>query len=463
MSTLAQAKQAHNLVSAMDLSSFEPRAKLAWIDCVELYDNTVHQLNQSLSSTNSHDIQTWLSAASTNHETCLNGFHDFHLSSHFQTFKSSLRGFSKYLSNSLAINKALTPLLTSSKQLRGKKLMESNKFPKWLSKSDRKLLAMPSDATSADLVVAQDGSGNYKTISEAIADVPNLRKGSSRFVIHVKAGLYKENVDIKKTIHNLMLVGDGIGSTIVTYDRNNQDGSTTFSSATFAVSGSGFIARDMTFENTAGPAKHQAVAFRSGSDLSVVFGCAFRGYQDTLYVYSGRQFYRNCQIYGTQDFIFGNAAAVLQSCNIYVRKPMGGQNNIITAQARSDPNQNTGIIIHNSGVTAASDLKGLGGSVKTFLGRPWQKYSRTVFMKCSLDGLINSAGWLPWSGGFGLSTLYYAEYMNTGDGAGTSGRVKWPGYHIITSATDAMKFTVDDFLDGGSWIPGTGLPYTAGL
>ncbi|KAI3730671.1 hypothetical protein L1987_61843 [Smallanthus sonchifolius] len=459
VSTLAQAEHAHKLVSAMDLNSLEPRTKAAWADCLELYEDSVYQLNRSLGSTNSHDIQTWLSSASTNHETCQNGFHDFHLSSHFQTFQPSLSGFSKYLSNSLAINKALTPLLVSTTQIKGRRLMETNNLPKWLSRSDRKLLATPSGATSANIVVAQDGSGNFKTISEAIAAVPNLRSGNSRFVIHVKAGVYKENVDIKKTMHNIMVVGDGMGSTIVTSSKNAQDGSTTFRSATFAVSGAGFIAKDMTFENTAGPAKHQAVAFRSGSDLSVVYGCAFKGYQDTLYVYSGRQFYRNCQVYGTQDFVFGNAAAVLQSCNIYVRKSMGGQTNTITAQARTDPNQNTGIIIHNSGVSGASDL----GGAKTFLGRPWKQYSRTVFMKCSLDSIINSAGWLPWSGSFALNTLYYGEYMNTGGGAGTGGRVKWGGYHVITSAAEAMKFTVGDFLDGGSWIPETGTPYTAGL
>ncbi|XP_076953434.1 pectinesterase-like [Bidens hawaiensis] len=460
MSTLAQAEHAHKLVMAMDLSSFESRAKSAWADCLELYDDTVYQLNRSLGSTNIHDIQTWLSQASTNYATCQNGFHDFNLSSHFQTFKPSLNGFSKHLSNSLAINKALTPLLTSSKNIKGRRVMETNNFPTWLSKSDRKLLATAS-GPSADLVVAQDGSGSYKTISEAVAALSNHRKETSRFVIYVKAGVYKENVSIKRSVRNLMFVGDGAGSTIVTSNKNNDDGSTTYGSATFGVSGPGFIARDMTFENTAGPSKHQAVAFRSGSDMSVMFGCTFKGYQDTLYVYSGRQFYRNCQVYGTLDFIFGNAAAVLQSCNIYVRK--GRQWNAITAQARTDPNENTGIIIHNSGVTAASDLKGSGGSVKTYLGRPWQKYSRTVYMKCSLDSLISSAGWIEWDGSFALSTLYYGEYMNTGPGAGTSGRVKWPGYHVITSASDAMKFTVGEFLDGGSWIPGTGLPYTAGL
>lgn len=232
---------------------------------------------------------------------------------------------------------------------------------------------------------------------------------------------------------------------------------------TSAVTGDGFIARDMTFENTAGPQKHQAVALRSGSDLSIFHRCSFKGYQDTLYVHSQRQFYRECDIYGTVDFIFGDAVAVLQSCNIYVRRPMSNQKNTVTAQGRTDPNENTGISIHNSRVTAASDLKPVQGSFRTYLGRPWKQYSRTVLMKSNLDGLVSPAGWLEWSGNFALSTLYYGEYMNTGAGAGTSGRVKWPGFRVITTASEASKFTVGSFLAGNSWIPATGVPFTAGL
>lgn len=224
--------------------------------------------------------------------------------------------------------------------------------------------------------------------------------------------------------------------------------------------GDGFIALDITFKNTAGAANHQAVALRSGSDLSVFYKCSFEGYQDTLYVHSERQFYRECNIYGTVDFIFGNAAVVLQSCNIIARNPP--QKTItVTAQGRTDPNQNTGIIIHNSRVTAASDLN--PSSVKSYLGRPWQKYSRTVFIKTSIDGFINPAGWMEWSGNFALDTLYYAEYGNTGAGSSTSNRVSWKGYHVLTSASQATPFTVGNFIAGNSWLPGTGVPFTAGL
>ncbi|KAJ7950945.1 Pectinesterase [Quillaja saponaria] len=330
-----------------------------------------------------------------------------------------------------------------------------NGFPTWVKPGDRKLLQTSSPASRANVVVAADGSGNFKTLNAAISAAKST---SGRYVIHVKAGTYNEQVEIK--LKNIMLVGDGIGKTIITGSKSVGGGSTTFRSATVAVVGDNFIARDITFRNTAGPGNHQAVAFRSGSDLSVLYKCSFEGYQDTLYVHSERQFYRECNIFGTVDFIFGNAAVVLQNCNIIARNPP--QKTItVTAQGRTDPNQNTGISIHNSRVTPASDLS--VSSVKSYLGRPWKQYSRTVIMKTYLDGFLNPAGWLEWDGNFALNTLYYGEYLNTGAGSSTANRVKWKGYRVIKSATEASKFTVGNFIAGNSWLPGTSVPFTAGL
>lgn len=219
----------------------------------------------------------------------------------------------------------------------------------------------------------------------------------------------------------------------------------------------------MTFENTAGPHKHQAVALRVGSDRAVFYRCSFRGYQDTLFVHSLRQFYRNCHVYGTVDFIFGDAAAVLQDCDIFVRRPMGHQANMITAQGRDDPNENTGISVMGSRVRPAADFEGVKGRFRSFLGRPWKKYSRTVFLKTDLDGLVDRRGWKEWSGGFALSTLYYAEFMNTGGGAATEGRVKWPGFHVLRDVGEAERFGVRNFVGGHEWIPATGVPFSAGL
>ncbi|XP_043698961.1 pectinesterase-like [Telopea speciosissima] len=468
MVTMNQAQLAHNHISAMDLSSFDKPARAAWTDCVELYNDTVSKLNRVLLESNSwEDTQTWLSAAVANHQTCQNGFMELNSASFMSSLPSILLSdFSKLLSNSLAVNNQLAASTLSGgrKQLQpggGARRLLSDGFPSWVSASDRKLL-QSTTATAANIVVAADGSGNYKTISEAVAASSKLRSGTSRFVIYVKKGTYQENVEITKSMKNIMLIGDGIDATIVTGSKNVQDGSTTFRSATVGAVGDGFIAKAMTFQNTAGPQKHQAVAFRSGSDQSVLYQCSFNGYQDTLYVYSQRQFYSYCDIYGTQDFIFGDAAVVLQNCNIYVRKPMSNQMNTVTAQARSDPNENTGISIHNCRITAASDLKAVQSSYKTYLGRPWKEYSRTVVMTTYIDSLIDPAGWLEWSGNFALSTLYYGEYGNTGSGSSTSGRVKWMGYHIM-SASDAQKFTVANFLGGGSWIAAAGVPYSSGL
>lgn len=177
------------------------------------------------------------------------------------------------------------------------------------------------------------------------------------------------------------------------------------------------------------------------------------GYQDTLYAHSLRQFYRECEIYGTIDFIFGNGAAVLQNCKIYTRDPLPLQKATITAQGRKSPNQNTGFVIMNSYVLATQP---------TYLGRPWKLYSRTVYMNTYMSQLVQPRGWLEWFGNFALDTLWYGEYNNIGPGWRASGRVKWPGYHIMDKRT-AMSFTVGSFIDGRRWLPATGVTFTAGL
>ncbi|GKC34398.1 pectinesterase 2-like protein [Tanacetum coccineum] len=121
---------------------------------------------------------------------------------------------------------------------------------------------------------------------------------------------------------------------------------------------------------------------------------------------------------------------------IYGRRGMKGQQVTITAQGRTDSNQNTGISIQNSRIMAASDLKPVLSSFKTYLGRPWKQYSRTVFLENYIDSLVDPAGWLEWDGNFALNTLYYGEYRNFGPGSSTSRRVKWRGYRLQTRQPD---------------------------
>ncbi|CAN6468254.1 unnamed protein product [Victoria cruziana] len=354
----------------------------------------------------------------------------------------------------------------------GRKLLNDLKvghggFPSWVNRGifgPKRRMALDTGSVLVETIitVAQDGTGNYSTISDAVAAAPNNTLPSNGYyVIYVKAGVYQEYVSVDKKKKNLMMIGDGINQTIITGNRSVVDGFTTFNSATLAVVGPNFIGRDFTVQNTAGPEKHQAVAVRSGADLSTFYRCSFEGYQDTLYTHSLRQFYRECDIYGTVDFIFGNAAVVFQNCNLYARLPMTGQQNMFTAQGRSDPNQNTGTSIINCSVLATPDLSA-NGQTKSFLGRPWKNYSRTVYMESFIDSVIDPSGWAPWSGDSFLTTLYFGEYNNTGPGSNTSSRVTWSGYHVMGS-TDATNFTVTNFVEGDVWLPATSVPFTAGL
>ncbi|CAN6468241.1 unnamed protein product [Victoria cruziana] len=313
------------------------------------------------------------------------------------------------------------------------------------------------------VVVAKSGKANFSSINDALAAAPdNVNASNGYYVIKIKAGVYEEYVSVNSSKTNIMMVGAGINRTIITGNRSVGDGFTTFNSATFVVVGKNFVGMRLTIRNTAGPAKHQAVAVRNGADLSAFYKCSFEGYQDTLYAHSLRQFYRECDIYGTVDFIFGNAAAVFQRCKLYARLPMQGQSNMFTAQGRTDPNQNTGISIMNSAISATPELAAANGSVQSFLGRPWKEYSRTVYMLSKIDSLIDPAGWAPWSGDFALNTSYYGEYRNRGLGSKTDKRVTWPGFHLM-NAVDASNFTAANFVQGDMWLDSTTVPFSIGL
>ncbi|GMI69448.1 hypothetical protein like AT1G02810 [Hibiscus trionum] len=447
---------------------------------------TVNATSTTLSLVEADDIQTFLSAILTNQQTCLDGIQStasawsikngisVPLSNDTKLYSVSLALFTKGWvpkKKKRAASASASAWQSSAKQLgfkHGRLILQMSSRTRSIYEtvSRRKLLQTsdPDQVLVSDIVtVSQDGSGNFTTINDAISAAPNNTDGAKGyFLIYVTAGVYQEYISIAKKKKYLMMIGDGINQTIITGNRSVVDGWTTFNSATFAVVAPNFVAVNITFQNTAGAIKHQAVAVRNGADLSAFYSCSFEGYQDTLYTHSLRQFYRECDIYGTVDFIFGNAAVVFQNCNIYPRKPMSGQFNAITAQGRTDPNQNTGTSIHGCNIMAAGDLASSNTSFKTYLGRPWKEYSRTVYMQNVMGSLIDPAGWMAWNGDFALNTLYYAEYDNSGPGSSTSNRVTWSGYHTI-NATDAANFTVSGFLVGDQWLPDTGVPYTASL
>ncbi|KAM0865774.1 hypothetical protein ACQ4PT_043050 [Festuca glaucescens] len=391
--SLEQHDAAAAAVSGMHRHTSDPRQRGALADCAQLMELARDRLADAADTVPvaPEDARTWLSAVLTDHVTCLDGLGHEPLrdavGAHLEPLKS-------LASASLAVLNAVGSRAVADDVARDVRLAEVvDEFPSWVPARDRTLLE-GARAVQADVVVAKDGSGRYKTVKEAVDAAPD--GGKNRYVIYVKKGVYKENVEVGKKKRELMIVGDGMDGTVITGSRNVVDGATTFNSATLAVAGDGIILQDLNIENTAGPEKHQAVALRVSADRAVVSRCRVDGYQDTLYAHQLRQFYRECAVSGTVDFVFGNAAAVLQRCVLTARRPARGQKNAVTAQGRTDPNQSTGTSLQRCRVVPAADLAPVSEAFPTFLGRPWKAYSRTVYLQSYLGGHVDPRGWLEW-------------------------------------------------------------------
>lgn len=296
------------------------------------------------------------------------------------------------------------------------------------------------DMPEPDIVVAQDGTGDYPTVQEAIDAVPHLRK--NRTTIFIKAGTYREKLILPSTKTNISLIGESVDRTVITYDdfasRKNMFGEEigTSGSSGFYIFGDGFMARNITFSNTAGPVG-QAVAVRVDGDQVVFENCRFLGFQDTLYPHGegSRQYYRNCYVEGTVDFIFGWSTAVFDSCQIHCK----GRGYITAASTpASEP---FGFVFMNCRITGESE------EPTHYLGRPWRPWSNTVFLHCELGSHIYPDGWHNWNKPDAEKTAFYAEYKSRGPGAQPLRRVPWS--HQLTDA-EAGQYTIHNIL--GEWV-----------
>nr|GMC55786.1 putative pectinesterase/pectinesterase inhibitor 45 [Ipomoea batatas] len=390
--------------------------KAALEDCKALLTDSMEELNTShvqRREGQNPDLNNWLSAAIT-----LPGQLHRRLpptAPDKSAVQKSLKISEEIASNALAMISQLASVLSTlhipESEPKRHLLSDDEEFPAWMDHEDRRMLKgaaadIPKQPPNA--IVAKDGSGKFTTINAALKAIPAKYEG--RYVIFVKEGIYAENVKITKKMVNLTMYGDGSQKSIITGSKNYVDGIPTYQTATFAVMGDGFMGQSLGFRNTAGPEKHQAVALRVQADKAIFLTCRMEGYQDTLYAQAHRQFYRGCYITGTVDFIFGNAAAVFQKCLIYARKPLDKQQNIVTSQGRSDKRQTTGIVLQNCKILADEKLEPVKSKIKTYLGRPWKEYSRTIIMESEIGDLIDPEGFTPWSGDFALKTLYYAEF-----------------------------------------------------
>lgn len=316
------------------------------------------------------------------------------------------------------------------------------------------LFAQPISKVYTKITVAQDGSGDFKTIQEAVNNVRDL--GKVQVPIYIKKGVYHEKLIIPSWKTHISLIGEDKYNTIITNDDFSgkavpggndafgRDKFSTYTSYTVLVAGAGCNLENLTIANTAGRVG-QAVALHVEGDRTVVKNCKLLGNQDTLYTAtaSSRQLYQDCYIEGTTDFIFGEATVVFQRCII---KSL--VNSYITAAATTDL-QPYGYILMDCKLIAGA------GVDKEYLGRPWRSYAKTVYIRTEMGAHIIPAGWDPWKGDAMFpdkeKTAYYAEYQSTGPGANPKARVAWS--HQLTNK-EVKHYTVKNILGGkDNWDP----------
>lgn len=284
-------------------------------------------------------------------------------------------------------------------------------------------------AEPRELVVAQDGSGDYTTIAEALEAIRAFMDFDVK--VYIKKGIYKEKLVIPSWLQHVELIGEDVQNTIITHaDHANMNRMGTFRTYTVKVEGNYITFRNLTIENNA-PKLGQAVALHTEGDCLRFINCRFLGNQDTVYtgVEGTRLYFENCYIEGTTDFIFGPSTAWFEGCTIHSKA-----NSYITA-ASTPKDIKYGYVFHKCRLTAAEGID------KVYLGRPWRPYACTVFMNCELGKHIVGAGWDNWRNAENEKTARYAEYKNKGEGAAVNARVKWAKQ---LSDKEAEKITISD-------------------
>jgi pectinesterase len=268
----------------------------------------------------------------------------------------------------------------------------------------------------SDIHVALDGSGDFITIQEAIDGAKSFP--DSRITIHIKNGVYEEKVKVHSWNSRLTLKGESAEGVIIRWDdyfaKMKRGPNSTFHTATLLVQGDDFQAENLTIENIAGKVG-QAVALAVEADRCVFENCRILGNQDTLYAdgANARQYYQNCTIEGTTDFIFGGATALFENCKIHSKS-----DSYITA-ASTPKGRPHGFVFLKCKLTASDGVN------KVYLGRPWRSYAKTVFVECDMGEHIHAAGWHNWDSPEKERTVFYAECGNTGPGADITNRVSW--------------------------------------
>jgi pectinesterase len=291
------------------------------------------------------------------------------------------------------------------------------------------------------IVVSADGSGNYTTVQAALDAVPVNNK--KPLTIYVKNGVYKEKLHLDSSKNFVTLIGEDKFNTILTYDDHTGKTSPqgfvidTRTSWSFKITADNFTALNITFRNDAGFTAGQAVAVESDGDKAVFKNCRFIGNQDILFTNNAksRQYYKNCYIEGTTDFIFGSSTVWFEQCHIHSKK-----NSHVTA-ASTPQEKEFGYVFNECVLTGDTSLHNVS------LGRPWRPYASVVYIRCFIGQHIKEEGWANWNNTESYKTARYSEYKNYGASADPSKRISWSKQ---LTDEEVKKFKVKNVL--GDWI-----------
>ncbi|WP_297972911.1 pectinesterase family protein [uncultured Bacteroides sp.] len=290
------------------------------------------------------------------------------------------------------------------------------------------------------LVVARDGSGDYRTLTEAMEGIRAFM--DYKVTVLVKNGVYKEKLVIPSWIQHVDFIGESAEKTVITYDDHaNINKMGTFRTYTVKVDGNWITFRNLTIENNAARLG-QAVALHTEGDRLMFVNCRFLGNQDTVYTGAEgtRLYFSDCYIEGTTDFIFGPSIALFENCEVRSKA-----NSYVTA-ASTPKKYAVGYVFRNCRLTAEPEV------TKVYLGRPWRPYAATVFINCEMGGHIRPEGWHNWGKAENEQTARYAEYGSKGEGASAAKRVEWAKQ---LTKKEAARYDDTEFIYGMSsnWNP----------
>lgn len=285
--------------------------------------------------------------------------------------------------------------------------------------------------------VAKDGSGDYKYIQDAI-DAMRVYP-LQPITLYIKNGIYNEKIELPANNTDVIFIGESVDKTIIVFnDYSGRGKLTTFTSYTAKISGNRFTAENISFINSAGPVG-QAVALYVDADKATFKNCRFIGNQDTIFAAgeNARQYFVDCYIEGTTDFIFGPATTVFQNCTIKEKS-----DSYITA-ASTTPGKKFGFVFLDCKIIADTAVH------KIYLGRPWRANAKTAFIRCQLPQHVAPEGWNNWGNAENEKTVVYVEYKNGGPGAFTKNRIPWSKQ---LTDKEAKEFTLSNIFSNNALV-----------